>query len=311
MQKLTIQYFLANQNTIVTPLISTYNSGMGLFRRNKNPRNIDEILPTFGGAELKVTASSLSSSSTYEYLPPIDARVAECPSCQGILRKIPGAKTKCPHCGEFMYVRTEPHSRKRVVVNFEGAERIDDEIARLNGTYDQRLAEKKRTDETRERLKEKFHGQEPSSEDVKWSLLNQDGIKYAREANWYSYMLNLSQKASEWERRGKKQMAITAYLQTAFIACNGPEDFGSFKESGMSVQDLKNMGIVPFNPKKATGNISWIIDELNSIVISEELGLDTAESMFYDVCNKMKMKLPVPKESCWKILLENGLTSNF
>jgi len=261
--------------------------------------------------EINVTAISTSASSAYEYVPPVDARLAECPSCKGILKKVPGAKTKCPHCGEFMYVRTEPHSRKRVVVNFAGAEEIDDEIARLNGTYDQRVAERKRAEVTRERLKERFHGQEPSQEDIEWSLLVQDGVKYAREANWYSYMLNLNQKASVWERRGKKPMAITAYLQTAFMACNGPEDFGSFKQNGMSVQDLKFMGIVPFDPRKASGNLSWIINQLNSILSSEALGLDTLESMFYDACNKMKMELPVSAQSCWKMLIENGLTSNF
>ena len=283
---------------------------MGIFRRNKTPRNIDEILPNIT-AEFGVKVSNSTPSSNYEYVPPTDAREAICPSCQQGLKKIPGAKTKCLHCGEYMFVRTEPHSRKRVVVNFTQAEEIDDEIARLNGTYEQRIAEKKRVQITREKLKERFHGQEPSNEDIEWSLLNQDGIMYARDANWYSYMLNLNQKATVWARRGKKQMAITAYLQTAFIACNGPEDFGSFKESGISVQNLKEMGIVPFNPDKAAGNLSWIITELNSAILSEELGLDTLESMFYDACNKMKMKLPLTQKTCWKVLIENGLTSDF
>ena len=95
------------------------------------------------------------------------------------------------------------------------------------------------------------------------------------------------------------------------MACNGPEDFGSFKENGMSVQDLKFMGIVPFDPRKASSNLSWIINQLNSTVSSEALGLDTLESMFYDACSKMKMKLPVSAQSFWKMLIENGLTSNF
>jgi len=285
---------------------------MGLFKRKKEPRNIDEILPTMRrDVELNFTVSSSSSNSSYQYVPPTDARVAECPSCKEKLKKVPGSKTKCPHCGEFIYVRTDPHSRKRLVVNFAQAEEIDDEIARLNGTYEQRVAEKKRLEVTRDKLKERFHGQEPSRDDIEWSLLNQDGIKYAREANWYSYMLNLSQKASVWERRGKKQMAITAYLQTAFIACNGPEDFGSFKQDGISAQDLKNMGIVPFDPGKATGNISWIINQLNSTILAEQLSLDTVESMFYEASNNVKIKLPLPPESCWETLVENGLESNF
>jgi hypothetical protein len=29
-----------------------------------------------------------------------------CPTCQGLLAKRPQAKTKCRHCGAFIYVRT-------------------------------------------------------------------------------------------------------------------------------------------------------------------------------------------------------------
>ena len=44
---------------------------MGLFRRNKNPRNIDEILPPMGAGqvEINVTAFSTNPSSAYEYAP--------------------------------------------------------------------------------------------------------------------------------------------------------------------------------------------------------------------------------------------------
>ena len=44
-----------------------------------------------------------------------DGRKAECPNCQNTLNKIPGAKTKCPHCGKIMFVRTRPDGVRLVV----------------------------------------------------------------------------------------------------------------------------------------------------------------------------------------------------
>jgi predicted RNA-binding Zn-ribbon protein involved in translation (DUF1610 family) len=54
----------------------------------------------------------------------LDQRKAECPSCHQALKKIPGSKTKCPHCGEYMYVRTRPQDRTRVIVNKAGADKL-------------------------------------------------------------------------------------------------------------------------------------------------------------------------------------------
>ncbi len=53
-----------------------------------------------------------------------DQRKAKCPSCDQALAKIPGSKTKCPHCGVFMYIRTRPRDRARVVVTKAGADQI-------------------------------------------------------------------------------------------------------------------------------------------------------------------------------------------
>ena len=85
---------------------------MGLFRK----RTSDEQPP------------KVESTPEYVYVPPIDSRVPECPNCKGVLKKAPGSKTKCPLCGLYMFVRTNPHTRERVVVTEAQAEEIDDEI---------------------------------------------------------------------------------------------------------------------------------------------------------------------------------------
>lgn len=50
-----------------------------------------------------------------------------CPNCHQELIKRPGRKTKCPHCGTFIYVRTRPLDRKRVLVTADEARRLQAE----------------------------------------------------------------------------------------------------------------------------------------------------------------------------------------
>jgi len=59
-------------------------------------------------------------------LGPTDLRKPECPYCLNALKKIPGAKTKCSQCGQFMYVRTRPEDNARVVVTEAEAHRIEE-----------------------------------------------------------------------------------------------------------------------------------------------------------------------------------------
>jgi predicted nucleic acid-binding Zn-ribbon protein len=57
----------------------------------------------------------------------LDQRKPECPYCHGALKKIPSKKTKCPQCGNSMFVRTRPRDRVRVVVTDQEAKNIENE----------------------------------------------------------------------------------------------------------------------------------------------------------------------------------------
>ncbi len=50
-----------------------------------------------------------------------------CPYCAKPLDKMPGRKTKCPFCAHFMYIRTRPADKKRVVVTEQDAAKIDEQ----------------------------------------------------------------------------------------------------------------------------------------------------------------------------------------
>jgi predicted RNA-binding Zn-ribbon protein involved in translation (DUF1610 family) len=103
---------------------------------------------------------------------------AVCPYCKQILDKRPQRKKKCPHCGEYIYVRTPPSGNgSRTLVTEEGAKEIDKEWNRLHyrKKWLQTLAQYGISDNDfeshREMLRDRF-GQEPGDGDVVWSLFH-------------------------------------------------------------------------------------------------------------------------------------------
>lgn len=50
-----------------------------------------------------------------------------CPYCALFLDKMPSRKTKCPFCANYMYVRTRPADKNRVVVTEQDAAKIDEQ----------------------------------------------------------------------------------------------------------------------------------------------------------------------------------------
>ena len=102
---------------------------------------------------------------------------AACPYCGSILNKPPQRKAKCPFCGNFMYVRTLPTTRQRVVVTESRAKEIEDEwtaiinkkkwLKRL-GCYS---VSEMDYEHEKNQLSTTF-GQEAKDRDVVWSLFN-------------------------------------------------------------------------------------------------------------------------------------------
>jgi hypothetical protein len=58
---------------------------------------------------------------------------AICPYCSFALEKKPGRKKKCPDCGSFIYVRTRPIDRERVLVTEAQIAEIDRQWEIMSG----------------------------------------------------------------------------------------------------------------------------------------------------------------------------------
>jgi hypothetical protein len=105
-----------------------------------------------------------------------------CPYCKQILDKRPKRKKRCPHCREYIYVRSSPSGNgSKVLVTEDGAEQIDLEWRRVRSRrrWRQSLGRYGVTDGDfelhRERLRTRF-GQVSSDGDVVWSLF-QDALE--------------------------------------------------------------------------------------------------------------------------------------
>jgi DNA-directed RNA polymerase subunit M/transcription elongation factor TFIIS len=233
------------------------------------------------------------------YIPPKDDRQAICPSCSSLLEKIPGSKTKCKSCGEYMFVRTEPHSRTRVVVNAKQAEEIDDEIAKINGTFEERIAEKNRKLEIEIDLTKKFKGKKPSNEDINWRILVQDTLSYAKKHWWASYALNNARKGDEFFSRGKVKEAIGSYIVYTYLELNGAQDFG---EDAASRKILTELGFKEFDPEKSKFPQSGV-EQIIKFAKILKLNTDSLESIFYENCKSIKIGvLPISPELAWEKL---------
>jgi len=268
---------------------------MGFFRKKERPEDIIGLTP-INNSSNSVHEQPSDYGSTYVYVPPVDTREAKCPNCQGVLKKVPGSKTKCPLCGKFMFIRTDPHTRTRVVVTEDGAEHIDDETAKLNGTWEDRLKEKQKIAKAKAELTKRFGGVEPSKEDLEWNLAIKDSMEYAKKHWWSSYALNQSKKAGMLHKRGKPKLALDLYLQVAYLEHNGVQES---EADAASRKTMAEIGFKEFDPDKA--NLPpYSIDNVKTLIKELDLNLDTVESLFITEMNKVRIgKLPISPAESW------------
>jgi len=268
---------------------------VGLFRKRQR-----EILfvPSDPRAQMAPAEEVVDVPTTedFTYIPPTDARVAQCPNCQGVLKKVPGAKTKCPLCAEFMFVRTNPHTRERVVVTEAQAEEIDDEIAKLNGTYDIRLAEKMRKEKVKEDLTKSFKGKEPSKQDIEWRILNQDSMSYAKSKDWTSYMIAKNEMAEIQLKSNLPKDALRTFLDVAAMAVNGADDMSM--AVGMDAATRKEMDMVEFRPGNPVTLTFIRIDGIKKAGQALDMNLEDILDEFLQICQSSRLsKLPLSPEA--------------
>jgi predicted amino acid-binding ACT domain protein len=234
-----------------------------------------------------------------------DYRKAECPYCHKELKKVPGAKTKCQHCSNFMYVRTSIQNIK-VVVTKEDANKIDREWTIVSGAHDTFASEKQEHEKHKSKLKKKF-GKEPSDDDVRWSIFNKRLIEYAQNKQWGLYRNNRLEMAEHLRGKMKLKQALTIYLEVCFLDTNGPNNYSGIGD----VNDAEILKEFPrFDPSFCSELSSGIVDIINMII--KELGLNIEEVkktfMEHNFRIAKSFKTPLLPKQSW-LVLEKELKS--
>ena len=137
--------------------------------------------------------------------------IDSCPYCKKKLEKIPERKKKCDFCSKYIYVRTRPIDKKKVLIKENEIKEMEMEwINYATASYWFKELEKlgiKKDDfvETYYKLKEKF-GATPMIEDVLWGVFNNALLDAMKEGDKDkdSSIRVLMDKFKEKESKGEK-----------------------------------------------------------------------------------------------------------
>jgi len=218
-----------------------------------------------------------------------------CPHCNKGLEKKPGRKKKCPHCGQFIYVRTRPSDGKRVLVTETQAEEIAEQWAIVNGTHDAYLAERRRFAQEKAKLARRF-GREPSDNDVRWSLLNQELIEHAMKGNWGLFRNAKVEMAEILRREGKHVDALGFYLEVCYLDLNGPNN-----TNGITDQKLLRE-YPPWNPRVAFADLApGILYRASSIITKTEMDIASVKALYDRRASLLhnSLRLPLAPDAAW------------
>lgn len=214
-----------------------------------------------------------------------------CPYCTTALNKKPDKKTKCLACGNYIFVRTRPTDRERVLVTESQAEQIKAQWALVNGVYDQHLAEKQTYDEHREELKNHF-GIMPSDNDVKWSILNRQSIENAQSGKWGLYRNTKFEMAEILRKEKRHEHALSAFLEVCYLDINGPQNSAATL--------IGRPAFLPSDRFLAPG----VIDRVVRLIGNLDLDVEQTWLLFQEISNinHQALRLPVSPQEAWGLL---------
>ena len=236
-------------------------------------------------------------------LPQIGNVEAICPYCSQLLEKKPGRKKKCPHCGEFIYVRTRPSDNQKILVTEEQTEMIEEQWSIVNGTHKEYIAQKeneRRVIEKEKRALEKRFGREPSENDIQWSLLNKDLLIHSKNHDWGLFRNTKFSMGEMLRQESKAKQALSLYFEVCYLDLNGPNNMGGITDKEL-VKEFP-----AWNPKGDGMLAPGIIDRILKIINKLELDRVKSHELFISNANKLhkNLKLPVLPQTAWNKLVK-------
>jgi hypothetical protein len=224
-----------------------------------------------------------------------------CPYCKEKLDPIPKRKKECPHCSKFIYSRTRPSDKKKVLVTEKQKDKIELEWTRFHEANEEvELMQNDDYAKAKKDLSKQF-GKEPSLNDIKWRVFNQKIIEYASKKQWGLYRNNKLDMAFLLQKENKNKQALSTMFEVIYLDINGCNNVGVI----YSKKEMDEYGIKEFNPKSAffaPGVIGPIQDLIDKIELSEK----ESKELFIYINEKMKpvKDMPIPEENAWEKLLK-------
>ncbi len=118
-------------------------------------------------------------------------KISECPYCNKKLNKIPKRKSKCIFCNKYIFVRTRPLDKKKVLIKEVELNIIDREWFKYNQEkeYNQLLNDPEFLLSKKELVRE--FKKEPSLNDIKWRLYSKKDLEYISKKEYENLFLKL------------------------------------------------------------------------------------------------------------------------
>lgn len=258
-----------------------------LFSKTSPPAQRTDSLPEAPAPSPAIPAQAVESAPNTgkAVLVKIGSTGDACPYCDIRLEPRPKKKKKCPHCGQFIYVRTRPIDNERVLLREADLEPLEEQWAIAHGWHGQYLMNRQRADDVKFTLA--GIRQELISNDVRWSLLNKEATAHAANRNWAMYRSARLKMALALEAERKWRAALWMYLWVCYLDLNGPSDVdpgtGSGSESGESA----------FSPERAV-IAADVVERARSMIAKLDYGPDKTGALFDDIARKEHKSLGLP-----------------
>ncbi len=220
-----------------------------------------------------------------------------CPHCELSLEKMPARKKRCPRCGKYIYVRTRPADRVKVLVTEEQAAVIEQQWGiHCDEQENARLRSLPGFEQARTQLVQSLR-REPTEHEVVLELANRDLALHGERRNWGLYRNAKLQIAESLRRLGKTKASLTAYLEVCYLDVNGPENVGAINDPELLTE------CPPFRPDTAqlARGLLWEVETMRQGL---KLNPNQLRGAFLSAAanDHRSLNLPVSPEEAWRKL---------
>ena len=239
-----------------------------------------------------------------------DERKAECPYCKNGLKKVPSAKTKCPACKEFMYVRTRVDGVRAVVTKLR-SEEIEKDWRRR--TWLEEIF--KYTDKSNPAFKaeknallNRADGSEPSINDVLRRIFNKQLIEYSTEDLWGLNRNTRFQMGCLLMSEGEDKQGLGTFLEVCYLDLStdilGEAQYGSgaLRKKLLAATSESAEELFEGHYVLAPVVIDWIIEISNNL----NIGSNEMMNIHNEHITKVKdnLNIPISLEISWSLIIK-------